>query len=69
MSTITRSALDARLDRIGGEISDAVILMEAELNSATTANDITIIERRAEALRLLLEHVQTAAWEKAKAIQ
>lgn len=66
---MTRMTLDGRLDSIGGVISDAALAMEAELNSATTTNDITIIERRAESLRLLLEHVQTAAWEKAKAIQ
>lgn len=61
--------LDERLNRIYSAISDQALYFEGELNAATTADDITKIERRAEASRLLLEHVQTAAWEKAKAIQ
>lgn len=66
---MTRTTLDDRLDKIGGMISDAALHLETELNIAESRDEIRAIEQRSEALRLLLEHVQTAAWEKAKAIQ
>lgn len=66
---MTRTTLDDRLDKIGGMISDAALYLETELNIAESRDEIRAIEQRSEALGLLLEHVQTAAWEKAKAIR
>ena len=63
---MTRTTLDDRLDKITGLVSDAIMYLESELNVAVTQDDIRAIELRAEALRLWFEHVQTAAWEKAK---
>ena len=63
---ISLESLDARLNKIKGDVSDAALHLEAELNAATTQDAIRAVERRAEALSLLLQHVQSAAWEKAR---
>lgn len=60
------AGLDERLNRISGAISDQALYLESELNVADTQDAIRAVERRAEALSLLLQHVQSAAWEKAR---
>ena len=66
---ISLESLDVRLNKITGDVSDAALHLEAELNAATTQDAIRAVERRAEALSLLLQHVQSAAWEKANQLR
>ena len=65
LTYIAESPLDARLHRYEGEVSDALLMMEAEIVKATSAEDLLKISRRAAALRYHVEHVETAAGEKA----